>query len=160
MDPVLPGHRLAEHLGGKDPFERRRQGKRFGGNNWQMHRQPAKFNRDHLHHRGGNQVILLQKLRFLLWISITKNYKKLMLDWVEICECLMSELTTAERRQQHVLVVWAICFTTGEASLTASTTCWFPPGGKRVSPSRLKRWRMHLKLKCSSTHKQVVNFTL
>lgn len=75
MDPVLPGHRLAEPLGGKNPFDRQgRQGKRFWGNNRQMQRQPAKFNHDHLHHSGGNQVILLQKLRFLLWISITQNY--------------------------------------------------------------------------------------
>lgn len=71
---VLPGHRLAEPLGEKDPFERRWQGKMFWGNNRRMQRQPAKFNCDHLHHSGGNQVILLQKLRFLLWISITRNY--------------------------------------------------------------------------------------
>lgn len=44
------------------------------GNNWRMQRQPTKFNHDHLHHSGGNQVTLLQKLRFLLWISITRNY--------------------------------------------------------------------------------------
>lgn len=62
MDPMLPGHRLAEPLGGKDPFARRRQGKRLWGTNQRM--QPAKFNHDHLHHSGGNQVILLQKLRF------------------------------------------------------------------------------------------------
>lgn len=88
--------------GEKDPFERRRQGKGFWRNNRWMQRQPAKFNRDHFHHSGGNQVILLQKLRFLLCISITRNYsiflQKLLLDCVEICECLMSQLTTAERR--------------------------------------------------------------
>lgn len=92
MNPVLPGHRLAEPLGETDPSERPAIGDGvLGGNNPPTQRRPAKLDHDNLQHRE-------RAGRKLVYIKIVK------IDWVKVCPFLM-RLTRAERQPQYGLRV-------------------------------------------------------